>query len=217
LEGLDELHLARVVDGVARHPEHEVTIMSATPTGLTALVEHPPRTTAADWCLLVVPGVIWGASFLFIAEGLRAIGPNGVTFVRILVGFATLAFLPSARRAVPPPRRSSSRRSRSSWACWYGTSAWRCCRWWVAPFVCPARGSSGGPRWNRTRIGADNSPNVSSAGTEPVVWFSERSADMTKDTALAAWNTLRLIASLASIVGVWLGYETGRWPILLMD
>ena len=54
-----------------------------------------------DWLLLVVPGVIWGASFLFIAEGLRAIGPNGVTFVRILVGFATLAVLPSARRPVP--------------------------------------------------------------------------------------------------------------------
>jgi drug/metabolite transporter (DMT)-like permease len=59
-----------------------------------------------DWLLLVVPGVIWGASFLFIAEGLRAVGPNGVTFVRILVGFATLAVLPSARRPVP----------RSDWA-----------------------------------------------------------------------------------------------------
>jgi drug/metabolite transporter (DMT)-like permease len=55
---------------------------------------------------LVAPGVIWGASFLFIAEGLRAMGPNGVTFVRILVGFATLALLPSARRPV----------ERSAWA-----------------------------------------------------------------------------------------------------
>jgi drug/metabolite transporter (DMT)-like permease len=62
-----------------------------------------PETTAraGDWLLLVVPGVIWGASFLFIAEGLRAVGPNGVTFVRILVGFATLAFFPAARRSVP--------------------------------------------------------------------------------------------------------------------
>ncbi len=60
---------------------------------------HEP-VTGADWLLLVVPGVIWGASFLFIAEGLRAIGPNGLTFFRILVGFATLALIPSARRPV---------------------------------------------------------------------------------------------------------------------
>jgi drug/metabolite transporter (DMT)-like permease len=59
-----------------------------------------PTTVAADWLLLVVPGLIWGASFLFIAEGLRSIGPNGLTFVRILVGFATLALVPRARRPI---------------------------------------------------------------------------------------------------------------------
>jgi drug/metabolite transporter (DMT)-like permease len=62
-----------------------------------------PPTGAADWLLLIGPGVIWGASFLFIAEGLRSIGPNGVTFVRILVGFATLGLLPAARRPVARP------------------------------------------------------------------------------------------------------------------
>lgn len=56
---------------------------------------------AADWLLLVVPGVIWGASFLFIAEGLRAMPPMGVTFGRILIGFLTLALVPAARRPVP--------------------------------------------------------------------------------------------------------------------
>jgi drug/metabolite transporter (DMT)-like permease len=60
--------------------------------------EHPPHAT--DWVLLVAPGLIWGASFLFIAEGLEAIGPNGLTFTRILVGFLALAFAPSARRPV---------------------------------------------------------------------------------------------------------------------
>jgi drug/metabolite transporter (DMT)-like permease len=53
-----------------------------------------------SWLLLIVPGLIWGASFLFMAEGLRSIGPNGVCFVRICVGFATLALFPSARKPV---------------------------------------------------------------------------------------------------------------------
>jgi drug/metabolite transporter (DMT)-like permease len=53
-----------------------------------------------DWILLIVPGAIWGASFLFIAEGLEAMGPNGVTFTRILVGFLTLSLFAGSRRAI---------------------------------------------------------------------------------------------------------------------
>jgi drug/metabolite transporter (DMT)-like permease len=53
-----------------------------------------------DWLLLVLPGLIWGASFLFIAEGLDAVGPNGVTFARIAIGFTTLSLVPAARRPV---------------------------------------------------------------------------------------------------------------------
>jgi drug/metabolite transporter (DMT)-like permease len=55
---------------------------------------------STEWMLLAIPGLIWGASFLFIAEGLRSIGPNGVAFVRILVGFATLSLFPMARKPV---------------------------------------------------------------------------------------------------------------------
>jgi drug/metabolite transporter (DMT)-like permease len=53
-----------------------------------------------SWLLVVIPGLIWGASFLFIAEGLQAIAPMGVTFVRIAVGFATLSLVPAARRPI---------------------------------------------------------------------------------------------------------------------
>ncbi|MGE5175928.1 MAG: DMT family transporter [Hyphomicrobiales bacterium] len=62
---------------------------------------EPHDGSVLGWLLLLGPGTIWGASFLFIAEGLRAIGPFGVTFFRILVGFATLGLVPAARRRVP--------------------------------------------------------------------------------------------------------------------
>ena len=68
------------------------------------------KSSLVDWALLVVPGVIWGASFLFIAEGLEAVAPNGVTFSRIAIGFLTLSLFPSARRPV----------ARTDWA---GTAA----------------------------------------------------------------------------------------------
>jgi drug/metabolite transporter (DMT)-like permease len=68
------------------------------------------KSSVVDWALLVVPGVIWGASFLFIAEGLEAVAPNGVTFSRIAIGFLTLSLFPSARRPV----------ARADWA---GTAA----------------------------------------------------------------------------------------------
>jgi drug/metabolite transporter (DMT)-like permease len=50
-----------------------------------------------EWFLLAAPGLIWGASFLFIAFGLEALAPNGVTFVRLLIGFLTLSVFKAAR------------------------------------------------------------------------------------------------------------------------
>jgi drug/metabolite transporter (DMT)-like permease len=50
------------------------------------------------WAAARRPGPHLGRLFLFIAEGLRAVGPCGVAFVRIAIGFATLALFPAARR-----------------------------------------------------------------------------------------------------------------------
>lgn len=55
-----------------------------------------------DWTVLVLPGVIWGASFLFMAEGLHAVDPMGVTFTRLAIGFITLGLVPAARRSIAP-------------------------------------------------------------------------------------------------------------------
>ena len=81
-----------------------------------------------DMALLIVPGVIWGASFLFIAEGLEAVAPNGVTFTRIAIGFLTLSLFPSARQPV----------ARADWA---GTAALGVL-WFAFPLVCSRSQSS---------------------------------------------------------------------------
>ncbi len=73
----------------------------------------------SGWLLLIIPGLIWGASFLFMAEGLRSIGPSGVAFVRICIGFATLALFPSVRKPV----------ARADW----GSVAWLGLLWFAFP------------------------------------------------------------------------------------
>jgi drug/metabolite transporter (DMT)-like permease len=53
-----------------------------------------------EWFPIIGPGLIWGASYLFIAEGLTAIRPEGITFVRTVIGFLVLTTLPAARRPI---------------------------------------------------------------------------------------------------------------------
>ena len=69
---------------------------------LTAEGTNREAFTRRDWMLLAVPGFIWGASFLQIAESLEGFTPAAVTFGRMLFGFLTLAFVPSARKIKIP-------------------------------------------------------------------------------------------------------------------
>ncbi len=56
--------------------------------------------TPADWATLTVTSLIWGASFLFIAEGLEAMEPGVVTALRVGFGCLALTFAPAARTPV---------------------------------------------------------------------------------------------------------------------
>src|SRR5579859_5805716 len=72
--------------------------MANEPNSNTTVTAH--HSGAADWVILSLPGMIWGASYLFIADALGAIGPGGVTLVRLVIGVLTLFLFPSARKPV---------------------------------------------------------------------------------------------------------------------
>lgn len=65
-----------------------------------------PRSNLVDWAVLVLPGLIWGTSFLLIAEGLEALPPDGITFARFVIGFLTLSLIPGARRPIQKQDRA---------------------------------------------------------------------------------------------------------------
>ena len=63
-----------------------------------------------DWGLLLAASLIWGSSFLLIAEGLEALEPGLITWLRILFGFAALccsAGGPAHPRSTAPTGRGS--------------------------------------------------------------------------------------------------------------
>jgi drug/metabolite transporter (DMT)-like permease len=56
--------------------------------------------TPADWARFVSIGVIWGSSFLFIAEALGAFEPGLITWLRVAMGAATLFLFRGARTRI---------------------------------------------------------------------------------------------------------------------
>ncbi len=65
---------------------------------LTAATGSHLHMSTADWALLVLPGLVWGMSFYFIAEGLRAFPAVLITPMRVGFGCLTLGLFPAARR-----------------------------------------------------------------------------------------------------------------------
>ncbi len=61
--------------------------------------------TVRDWTLFAAIGLIWGASFLLIALGLRSFHPGLVTWARVGLGALTLAVIPGARKKIAPEDR----------------------------------------------------------------------------------------------------------------
>ena len=68
------------------------------PTSLAAEGTHGGAFTAKDWVLLIVPSIVWGASFILIEEALNGgMKPGLVTWLRITCGFVALSLVPAAR------------------------------------------------------------------------------------------------------------------------
>jgi drug/metabolite transporter (DMT)-like permease len=59
----------------------------------------------SDWAIFTAIGLIWGASFLFIAIGLESFEPGVITFLRVVLGAITLALLPGSRIRLQPEDR----------------------------------------------------------------------------------------------------------------
>ncbi len=53
-----------------------------------------------DWARFLSIGLIWGSSFLFIAEALGSLQPGLITWLRVALGAGTLWLVPGARRSI---------------------------------------------------------------------------------------------------------------------
>jgi drug/metabolite transporter (DMT)-like permease len=71
------------------------------PAGASATAAFSPQ----DWSIFVAIGLIWGASFLFIAIGLESLEPGVITSLRVGLGAICLGLLPGSRMRLLPEDR----------------------------------------------------------------------------------------------------------------
>jgi drug/metabolite transporter (DMT)-like permease len=78
--------------------------------GRRLVVTGQGTTTAAfagvDWLVLVATSLIWGASFLLIAEALESLDPRVIAWTRLVLGAGVLVLFRRARRRIEPVDRA---------------------------------------------------------------------------------------------------------------
>lgn len=74
---------------------------ASTPAGPSTSAAFSPQ----DWSIFIAIGLIWGASFLFIAIGLESLEPGVITSLRVGLGALTLGLLPGSRMRLLPEDR----------------------------------------------------------------------------------------------------------------
>ncbi len=82
-------------------PWHDAAVTTARRSILTT--SHGTRSEAfgpGEWGLFLGLSAVWGASFLFMAEGLEVFEPGLVTLWRVGLGAVTMLFVPGARAPV---------------------------------------------------------------------------------------------------------------------
>ena len=77
-----------------------MTPVARRPVLTTAPGTRPEAFGIQEWGLVVAVALMWGSSFLWIAEGLEHLSPTMVTLCRLVLGAAALAVFPGTRARV---------------------------------------------------------------------------------------------------------------------
>jgi len=80
-------------------------VTTAPPASAPAATTSTAAFSSSDWAVFSAIGVIWGASFLFIAVGLESLEPGLITSLRVSLGALTLGLLPGSRVRLQPEDR----------------------------------------------------------------------------------------------------------------
>jgi drug/metabolite transporter (DMT)-like permease len=84
-------------------PESKPDVTTTDPLPATRSDREP--FAPVDWLLFAAMGLIWGSSFLLIKVALESFHPGLITWARVALGAAALAFLPGARTPIEPGDR----------------------------------------------------------------------------------------------------------------